>query len=157
MKNSKLLLFIMVAGVCMMLFGCGDQSNQSVNDSSEKVAVNKLFIPDDYESILKELELTEIVAKPRFKSPFFTIARNQNNEQLVVLIRDTGEVTTTKLPKTLEEIIQVLQAKGFSITASNENYENLLLLEINKQIVWNYEEDSKVYLNLEGNEIDPFN
>lgn len=155
-KSYKMLILklMMMVGV-MMIFGCGNDSDSVSNQTSEEVAGNPLFIPENYEQILKEAELTEIVAMPYFKSPFFTIANNQNNEQVAVMIRDTGEVTIIKLPKTLEEIIQVLAAKGFSITTSNTLFKNLHLLEINKRLVWSYVE-ANIYLDLEGNEIDPF-
>lgn len=156
-KSCRVLILklMMMAGVLMMIFGCGNDSNPASNQTSEEVASNSLYVPENYEQILKENDLTEIVAMPYFKSPFFTIANNKNNEQVAVMIRDTGEVKIIKLTKTLEEIVEILEAKGFSIPTSGNHFENLQLLEINKQLLWSYME-ANVYLDLEGNEIDPF-
>jgi hypothetical protein len=157
-KNDMVVILkmIMIVGVLSMLFGCGDSFNSSGGKTSEEFTGNRLFIPVGYEKILKEKELTEIAAMPYFQSPFITIAQNKSHDQYAVIIKDTGETKVTKLPVKLEGILKALESKGFKITASNVYFKNLHLFEINDKFVWNYEEDTTIYLDLEGNEVNPF-
>jgi hypothetical protein len=160
MDKVVILKMIMIVGVFSMLFGCGDRSENvssgGQTPNADAVAVDPLFIPVGYKKILKEKELTEIAAMPYFKSPFITIAENKSHDQFAVIINETGETKVTKLPIKLEDILKVLESKGFKISVSNVYFKNLHLFEINNKLVWNYEEDKTIYLDLDGNEINPF-
>lgn len=95
-----------------------------------------------------EKKLIEIAALPYFRSPFISIAKNNREEQFAVIFRDTGDIEVVSLPVHFEEIIKMIELKGFKITVSN-----IHLFEIHNRLIWNYE---KIYLDLYGNEIDPF-
>ena len=145
-KSVAFKMLMILTFFCTTCLGCG----------KEAITGNSFFIPKGYEQILKAKGLSEIAAMPYFKSPFITIAKNNNEDQFAVIIRDTGETEVVKLPVKIEGILKILELKGFKITASNIYFKNLHLFEINKRLVWNYEEDAKIYLDLESKEIDPF-
>jgi hypothetical protein len=105
---------------------------------------------------LKAKNLTEIVPMPYFKSPFISIAKNTIGDQFAVIFRDSGQTEVVKLPVKYEEIVKIIELKGFNIYSSTSSLKNLHLFEINNKLVWNYEEDKKIYLDLDGNEINPF-
>jgi len=151
-RYQFLALMILLA-IVMMSSACGNHIHSS-NEGNEEVTVDHFFIPENYLKILEEKQLTEIAAMPYFKSPFITIASNDDGEQFAVLIRDTGEVELTQLPLSLEDIIPVVEAEGFAVTETEASLQNLSLLEINNQLVWTYV--GEIYLDLEGNEVDPF-
>jgi len=144
-------MLILLLAIAVISSSC---HNNSSSEGNEEVTVNHLFIPENYQQILEEKQLTEIAAMPYFKSPFITVASNDDGELFAVLIRDTGEVELTPLPLSLEDIIPVVEAEGFAVTESEASLQNLSLLEINNQLVWTYV--GEIYLDLEGNEVDPF-
>jgi|GEM_PF-675136 len=145
-------MLILLLAIAVISSSC---HNNSSSEGNEEVTVNHLFIPENYQQILEEKQLTEIAAMPYFKSPFITVASNDDGEQFAVLIRDTGEVELTPLPRSLEEIVLILEEKDVAFAETKVQLENLSLLEINNQLVWT-SHVGEVFLDLEGNEVDPF-
>lgn len=148
MKKVLPMLILMLA--LISLVQCG-------SDPSNDIKIgNKLYIPDGYESKLESLKLTEVAALPYFSSPFITVAKDKDGKQYAVLYYNSGEVRQEELPVKYEEMISLLDNKGYKIKEQG-NVQNLHLFEINKKLIWNYGDgENKIYLDLKGDEINPF-
>jgi hypothetical protein len=161
-KGGMILMMLLVLTVfSTMLFGCGEENNKKSttpnSETNNDTTGDKLYVPKEYKQILKTKNLTEIVALPYFKSPFISIAKNTTGDQFAVIFRDSGQTEVAKLPIKYEGIVKTIESKGFNINSSTSSLKNLHLFEINKKLVWNYEEGSmKIYLDLDGKEVNPF-
>ncbi|WP_438448315.1 hypothetical protein [Gorillibacterium sp. sgz5001074] len=121
------------------------------------VAGDKLYIAEGYKDSLTAMELTEISGFPYFTPPYISIAEDKNHSQYAVLFYRTGEIRKVPLPRTLEQILQVLSQEGISLQLQSNEFHNLHLLEIRERLTWSYDDGThKLYLDPEGNPIDPF-
>lgn len=153
-----LLVFSLVSA---LFYGC-EGNDHSNTVSLNPIAGDRLYIPSGYKDELKAKQLKEVEAFPYFKSPFIAIAENTSGNQIAVIFRDSGEISEVPLLVKYNEIVNVVKSRGIHIllpsTSPSDTFKNLKILEINKKLVWSYDDGTnKLYLDLEGNEMNnPF-
>jgi hypothetical protein len=146
MKHVGIQLFIII--IMIVLIGCNNQA----------ISGDKLYITEGYKQQLSAMKLTEVAALPYFTQPFICIAQNAQGQQFAVVFRASEKTEAVKLPLTYEDIIHRVESEGFQVKDETASLGNLRLFEINKSLVWNFNDGTgKVYLDLEGKVItDPF-
>lgn len=142
--------FFLIIFCMYLLIGCQHKDNGMV-------VGNKLFVVEGYQHQLKEQGLEEVRTFPYFHEPFIVVAKNFKQEQLAVLYRSSGQIDTIKLPLSYEGILEKLATYGYPVKSSPIEMENVYLFEINRKMVWSYDNKGEtVYLSDKGELINPF-
>jgi hypothetical protein len=151
MKQFGIQLFIIMI-LMIVLTGC------NIMENNQAISGDKLYITEGYKQQLSAMNLTEVAALPYFTQPFICIAKNAEGQQYAVVFRTSEKPAAVKLPMTYEEIILRVESEGFQVESGTVSFGNLHLFEINKNLVWNFDDGTgKVYLDLEGKVVtDPF-
>lgn len=151
-KLGVIIIFILMAG---LLMGCNVMKNSLTEQ--ESVTGDQLYIADHYKEKLAAMKLKEVAAMPYFHSPFIVVAADEAGKQSAVIFSEDGSQKAVPLPVTYEQIVSLVEQRGFDVT-TDANRWNLHLFEINKKLYWEFEDgQGKLILDANGQEVaDPF-
>lgn len=150
------------AGACSILLACTVIFGSGCSGKGKGgVSGDSLFIPKEYKQELMAKGLDEVAPMAYFKSPFISIAQDGRGDQFAVVFRENAETEVVPLPVKYEELLALLEQKGFKKVDKSPkpaSFTNLHVFEMNKGLYWRYEEgDRGIWLDIQGKEADPFN
>ncbi|REE69667.1 hypothetical protein A8990_13265 [Paenibacillus taihuensis] len=151
-KPITVFIFILMAG---LLLGCNAKSHNITEQ--ESVTGDRLYIVDHYKEKLAAMKLKEVAAMPYFHSPFIVVAADEAGQQFAIIFREDGTKKAIPLPVTYEQIVDLVEQRGFDLSTVGSSW-NLHLFEINQKLYWVFGDgQGQLVLDLNGHEVaDPF-